>query len=261
MTESHLTADSQPATTNVVTAVAPMPVVPVEGEPRPIPIWASLLVIVLCLGGGGWIMRWYISTDALSHESKILDPGSGPALTNFTNRAQPRAAAQAALAAANAPAVRKQDDTSWWVHAPEAAMLIDTKATPPTIRVINFTNYEFVPQEDRSRIINARRIARDDAVAKALSLNPEQLTKMRGLTQQIGMVTEPADQENLKKLWAEYQAAPAAKGPAEVKLTQALSELARKSVDRTRQAAAERAAKIKSVLTDDQWKQFEAMGR
>jgi len=181
-------------------------------------------------------------------------------LTPFANRVQPRAAAAAAAAAANVPAVRKQDETSWWVHAPEAAMLVDTKSTPAAIKVINYTNYEFVPQEDRNRIINARRIARDDAVAKALSLNPEQLQTMRGLTQQIGMVTDPADQENMKKLWADYQAA-ANKGPAEQALTRALSELARKSVDRTRQAAADRAAKIKGVLTDDQWKQFEAMGR
>lgn len=243
-------------------AAAPLPVVALESDPRPIPIWASLLVIALCLGGGVWIMRWYINSDQLSQESRILDPRAAQAATPFTARPQARAAA-APMAMANtaALAVRKQDETSWWVYAPEAAMLVDTKATPPTIKVINYTNYEFVPQEHRNLIVSARRIARDDAVAKALTLTPEQATKMRALTQQIGMVTEPADQENLKALWAQYQTGGAKAGPAETKLTQSLSELARKSVDRTRQAAADRATKIKGVLTEEQWKQFEAMGR
>jgi hypothetical protein len=228
----------------------------VPAEPSPIPIWASVLVILLCLGGGGWIMHWYVTTDPLSHETKLLDPSVIPATPT---RSQPSARMNA-VAAAAAPAIRKQDDTSWWVHAPEAAMLVDTKSKPPAIKVINYTNYEFVPQEDRSRIISARRIARDDAVAKSLDLTPEQVTKMRGLTAQIGMVADPADLENLKNLWTAYDAA-SNKAPAETALVQALTAVARKSVDKTKQAAAERSAKIKAVLTDEQWTKFDAMGR
>ncbi|HSV15155.1 MAG TPA: hypothetical protein VLI90_12925 [Tepidisphaeraceae bacterium] len=226
-------------------------------EPQPIPIWASVLVILLCLGGGGWIMHWYVTSDPLSHETKLLDPGVIPAAPT---RTPPSARGNNMAAAQAAPAVRKQDDTSWWVHAPEAAMLIDTKAKPPTIKVINYTNYEFVPQEDRTRIISARRIARDDAVAKSLDLTPDQVTKMRGLTAQIGMVTDPADLENLKNLWTAYDAA-SNKPAAETALVQALTATARKSIDKTKQAAAERSAKIKAVLTDEQWKKFDAMGR
>src|SRR5205807_1002775 len=114
------------------------------------------------------------------HETQILDPVKYPSQVTARPAAGPRNFAPAPAVAA--PAVRKQDDTSWWVHAPEAAMLIDTKTKPPAIKVINYTNYEFVPQEDRTRIISARRIARDDAVAKALGLNDDQVAKMRGLT-------------------------------------------------------------------------------
>jgi hypothetical protein len=255
----------QPAVAVAAAEPAPVMVEPIkpaaaapsgDSEPRPIPIWASVLVIVLCLAGGGWIMHWYVTTDALSHETKLLDPSVIPSTP--APRANPRVVMNAAAAAA--PAIRKQDDTSWWVHAPEAAMLIDTKSSPPIIKVINYTNYEFVPQEDRTRIISARRIARDDAVAKSLDLTPEQVTKMRGLTAQIGMVAEPADLDNLKALWTAYDSA-ANKPAAETALVQALTATARKSVDKTKTAAAERSAKIKAVLTDDQWKKFEAMGR
>jgi hypothetical protein len=82
---------------------------------------------------------------------------------------------------------------------------------------------------------------------------------MKKLTSQIRMVTEPTDQDELKALWVEYQSS-ADKPSVSTKLVQALSALAKKSVDRTRQAAADRAGKIKDVLTDDQWKQFESMG-
>jgi hypothetical protein len=90
-------------------------------------------------------------------------------------------------------------------------------------------------------------------------VTPQQLAGLKKLTSQIRMVTEPADQDSLKALWVEYQAA-TDKPPAAQKLVQALSALAHASLDRTRQAAADRAAKIKAVLTDDQWKQFENMG-
>jgi hypothetical protein len=240
---------------------APLPVAPPKDEsPRPIPVWASLLVILLCLGGGGWIMHWYVMTDALSHESKLLDPATAPP---DATRVRPTAAARNAMAPAqpvNQPAVRKQDENLFWVHAPEAAMLVDTHTKPPVIKVINYTSYEFVPQETRTLIISARRIARDDAVAKNLGLNDEQVNKMRTLTGQIGMVTDPADMESLKTLWTTYDAA-ASKPAAEAAMVQGLTAIARKSVDPTKQAAADRGAKIKAVLTDDQWKKFDAMGR
>jgi hypothetical protein len=253
------------ANADAAAPVAALPVTPVTATPqppndqvRPIPIWASLLVIILCLGGGGWIMHWYVMTDALSHESKLLEPAASASTPN----PRPTAAQRAAMNAqpANVPAVRKQDDNLWWVHAPEAAMLVDTHASPPTIKVINYTNYEFVPQDTRNLIISARRIARDDAVAKNLGLTDDQVSKMRGLTGQIGMVTEQADQDSLKTLWTAYDSAQS-KPAAEAALVQGLTAIARKSVDRTKQAASDRADKIKSVLTADQWTKFNAMGR
>src|SRR5437879_4122111 len=103
----------------------PMPVVPVTplsnrvaaapaaaavyNDPNPIPIWASLLVILLCLGGGGWIMHWYVTTDPLTHETKLLDPGVIPATPT---RPPPSARMMGGAPAAAGPAIRKQDDTS-----------------------------------------------------------------------------------------------------------------------------------------------------
>jgi hypothetical protein len=220
---------------------------------KPLPAWASVLVILLCLGGGGWMIHWYAWTDSISHEATILDQ----------NAVTPRQAARPARnrpAPVDQPAVRQQDQNTWWVHSPEAAMLISQPSgNPPVITAINYVNYDFVPQENKNRIIYARRIVADSAMSSALKIAPEQLAKMKKLTSQIRMVTESADQDELKALWVEYQAS-TDKPAVSTKLVQALSALAKKSVDRTRQAAADRAEKIKAVLTDDQWKQFEGMG-
>jgi hypothetical protein len=219
---------------------------------KPLPIWASVLVILLCLAGGGWMVHWYVTTDSLSHESTILDEHPGSSAIDRTIRRR--------VAVVDQPAVRQQDQNSWWVHAPEAAMLINQPSgSPPTITAINYVSYDFVPQENKNKIIYARRIVADSAVSAAINLTPDQLAQLKKLTSQIRMVTEPDDREALKALWVEYQSA-TDKPPAATKLVQALSALAHKSLDRTRQAAADRAGKIKAVLTDDQWKQFENMG-
>ena len=76
-----------PAVPDAATAPPPTPAVAPPASPagqvRPIPVWASLLVIVLCLGGGGWIMHWYVTTDALTHDSKLLDPATAPPDTDL----------------------------------------------------------------------------------------------------------------------------------------------------------------------------------
>ena len=222
-------------------------------EIKPLPIWASLLVILLCLFGGGWMVHWYVTTDSLSHESTILDgnPRSSAAAREIRRRL-PTVVEQ--------PAVRQQDQNTWWVHAPEAAMLISQPSgSPPTINAINYVSYDFVPQDNKNKIIYARRIVADSAVSATIHVTPDQLAQLRKLTSQIRMVTEPDDREALKALWIEYQSS-TDKPAVSTKLVQALSALAHKSLDRTRQAAADRAAKIKAVLSDDQWKQFENMG-
>jgi hypothetical protein len=138
-------------------------------------------------------------------------------------------------------------------------LISQPSGSPPTINAINYVSYDFVPQDNKNKIIYARRIVADSAVSAAINVTPDQLAQLRKLTSQIRMVTEPQDREALKALWVDYQSA-TDKPPAAAKLVQALSALAHASVDRTRQAAADRAAKITAVLTDDQWKQFENMG-
>jgi len=229
-----------------------------QTQPKPLSAWIAIPLIILCLAGGGWMAHWYVSTDQLTHESTILDATPNrPALAR--NNRNPVVEA--------VPAIQRQDANSniWWVHSREAAAMIESagKGQPITVRAVNYNSYQFVPQEQRNMVFAARRIGRDETVAKNLKLTDDQLRQLRSLTGTIGMTTQQADVDTLKSLWADYQNAdqPADKLAVQGKLVDALTEIARKSVDATKAAVADRAARIKAVLTDDQWKQFDAMGR
>ncbi len=224
-----------------------------EQPSKPLPIWASLVVIVLCLAGGGWIVRWYVMTEPLSHESRLL-PGAETA--NVAPRARP-----GRENVDNQSWIRQQNPETWNAHSPEATAIFEHKANKPlVVRSLNYNNYDFVPQEQRTMIFNSRRIIRDDTMSKTLKITPDQLAKLRGLTAQINMIATPADMDSIKTLFAEYQSA-TDKNAAQAKLFAAMGDIARRSIEATRTAAADRSKNIKAVLSDDQWKQFESMGR
>jgi hypothetical protein len=229
------------------------PTIPPAEERRPLPAWISIILIVLCLGGGGWIMHWYLMGDPISHESTLLDPSkAAPIQRNFRNgNGTP----------VDQPSVRQVDDSHWVVRVPEATMQVQQFAgKPASIQSLIYNVPDFVPQDQRNRLFAARRLVRDNAAASAIGLSEDQIKRLRDLRSAIGMTTEPADLDKLKELWKQYQTA-TDKQSAEGDLFTGLTVIARKDVDATRDTVTDRANKIKAVLTDDQWKKFEAMGR
>jgi hypothetical protein len=216
---------------------------------RPLPAWISLVLIVLCLSGGEWIVHWYVNGDPLSHESRVLDASAAPLPRAVRGRGGPMVQPR-----------NTNGTNGWMVRAPEANMyVVEPKGKPPEIRAVDYNNYVFVPAEERKLIFAARRIARDPTVSKPLKVTPEQIEQLHPLMPQVNMAAAPADLEKLKSAWAQYQSA-GDKAAAENKLAAALDDVARKSLDPTLKAAADRAAKIKAVLTAEQWKEFDAMG-
>ena len=129
-----------------------------------------------------------------------------------------------------------------------------------SIRSLIYNVPDFIPQDQRNRLFAARRLVRDNAAASAIGLSDDQLKRLRDLRSAIGMTTDKADLDKLTELWKAYQSA-ADKQTAEADLFTGLTVIARKDVDATRDTVTERADKIKAVLTDEQWKKFEAMGR
>lgn len=213
---------------------------------RPMPVWLSLVVILLSLGAGGWIVKWYVSTDALQHESKVLEenPALRPARNLF-----------------NGPAVMQQGQNGWSIRCPEARLVVvQPKSKPARVSLLTYNNYEFVPAEQRAAIFTVRRILRDKAMQKSLDITDAQLQTLQPFEQTITMSATKADYEKLLTLWAAYYSA-ADKAKPLAALQSAMTDTARASIGATKALAADRAARIRSTLTPEQWKKYELMGR
>jgi len=235
----------------------------IPAPPKPLPIWASILIIIISLSGGIWIVKWYVKSNPLANETKLL--GEASAAPNNPTPAKPRVRANPnqPVVAADPPAyVRATDNNNFTAHIPEAAVVFTQSAAgqPATIKTLNYLNYDFVPQEHRTKLLSARRIARDEAVQKSLKVTPEQVAKLRPLLGQIGMIASQADQDQLKAALNEYLAA-GDKNAAQAKVIATLTNLANNSKEATKTTVADRAAKISAIITDEQWKTFDAMGK
>ncbi len=215
--------------------------------PQPLPVWLSVLVILLALVGGGWLVHWYIDIGNTATETRLLDSNPTPDVTRMAGPNTP-------------PPIQKEDGNVWSIRSNIAVMRIEQEpGKPPIIRALNYTVRDFIPQDVINRLGYGRNIANQDRWHHELNLTDQQVQQLKALTPLIGMATEPGDRDRLKQLWTDYQnAKPADKPAAERAITAGLIDVARKSVEATKQVVATRAAKIKDVLSDDQWKKFYA---
>lgn len=212
----------------------------------PMPVWLSIVVIVLSLSAGGWIVHWYVGSDMLNRETSIVSNTvpSKPLRPQF-----------------NGPAVQQRGRGGWMIRSANARMVIAQRGKkPPRVQFLGYNNYGFVPAEQRTAIFTARRILRDGAVAKHLGMKPDQMKKLRSLEGTISMAATREDDERLLKLWADYQSAKNKTKPLAA-LEAAMTQIARKDLPATKALAAKHAADIHAALTPAQWHLFETMGR
>jgi hypothetical protein len=225
-----------------------------QPAPNPLPTWLSIPIILICLGGGGWIIHWYVMTDPISHESKIL--GDPPAQVQWP--AGPGGGRNRGL-----PPRRIQDRTGGRYEAftEQAHADVTVANGKATFHLIAYMNYAFVPDEPKKTIFAARNLIRDATRTAALKLTPNQINKLRGLTWTLTMVVKPEDKELLGKQLAQYVAAAEKDRPAaEIQALKTLDEIAARSTEATRQEAIDHANQINSIITPDMWKQNTAMG-
>jgi hypothetical protein len=233
-----------------------------EIESRPLPVWMSIPIILLCLAGGGWIIHWYVMSDPLSHEVKLLgDPpparqwggNGGGGRNGGPNFNQPQPQRRF---------IRDVGNNRWEVRTEQARMQVAVANGKSNVAVITYVgSYAFVPEEIKTTIIAARAIIADTDRVTALKLTPEAVKKLKGLTTTITMNASDADKKELATLVQAYVQSPEAQRTAqETKIYQTLDQIAQRSQGPTRQLASERAAEINTLISPDQWKQNNAMG-
>jgi hypothetical protein len=216
-----------------------------EPESKPLAAWTSVPIILLCLAGGGWLIHWYINTGDLNQESKLLDTTTPTEVASFTGPVE-------------APIEQQPDGKTWVVRNREAVLRVD-QAKGAAARVISgsYRSTDIFPADVWKSILDGRAVVRSATWQKTLGTTPEQLAQLKSATGPVLMVMAAGDSQHMLELWNAYAGANAlGKDAAQEKLLGGLSDVARKSVDATRQDVAERAGKIKSALSDGQWKQF-----
>lgn len=225
-----------------------------QQDSNTLPVWLSIPIILICLAGGGWIIHWYVMTDPLSHEVRILGDAP-PAPAQWTgpgggNNFNPR--------------FITERNGRYDARTEEARMAVTLTNGKLKWNIITYLgSYPFVPEDAKNTIFSARWIvsAGNERVVTALKLTPDQVKRLKGLVPQINMEVSPSDRAELAALMEAYIQAPDSQRPAiEPKVLEALDAVAQKSQPATRQMAVERAAQINAIITPEQWQLSRSMG-
>lgn len=219
---------------------------------KSMPIWLSALIILLCLGGEAWLVRWYIAEPPARMRSPVDPSLAASARNRAPTRIDPRVRSQRVDPPADA--VTAEGNDAWSVRSSNATMRIFIRDNQTLYRFgYNQTTYATSEQIAMNMLI--RDVVTKPEIATKINATPEQVEKLRAQTSAIGIKMDEADKQKLIGLWGAYiQASGAAKNDVSRMLVATLTQVADKSLPATRAAVEERANLIKSVLTPEQLK-------
>jgi hypothetical protein len=224
-----------------------------QSEPTVLPPWLSIPIILLCLGGGGYVIHWYVMTDPLSHEAKIL--GDAPVQMQMPpQRNRPNGPPP------NRRFVQERGEGHWRVHTDQATaeFQLDRARGKMLFRGASYNgNYSFVPPETADTILRTRVLVSNSARVAAMKLTPDQVKKLTALSvPRMAMNLSTAQRDVLCSLMTQYeQASPADRNTLAAKLELTLDQVAQAATAATAQQEADVAAQINAIITPDQWKQ------
>ena len=224
--------------------------VPATEAPRgPWRAWLALAIMLATVAGAGYLMYQRLFGGA-SDSPDLVDimPMRGIA----ANFGQPPV---------QADGVRELGPNSYQVKAGDArANVRRAKSGEPWTFNFTYVRRDLITAEQDAALTARWRLPRDAAYAKALNVTPEQIKQLEGLPGREGMIVTDADREKVASLFGAYlQAAP----PREAQTTalvDALREIGERSLQPTRDALADRAARIQTVLTAEQLAKFRRPG-
>jgi hypothetical protein len=216
-------------------------------ESRQLPAWLNILIIIVCIGAGGAFVWWYIRTpvprgtvvlgDAPARQAAIARPQSG--ITQIVNT----------------PEV-----SAWRARGGNVVMEIRQPKTGDATYEFRYMRASFLTPEQLDLRTIFLRVVSDPSVAKYIEATPEQMAKLEPLPRMVLVQMDDADRNRLLELWKSYNTT-TDKSAAEKPLTSALEEIGNKSLDASKQAAAQQCDLVKQTLTADQIKKFHDMGK
>jgi len=240
-----------------------------ESKTRDIPLWLTALVILLCIGGGAWLVKWYMKEQPRQvvtiPDDKVVPTGNrgtwrGQTGGNNNNggnngfRAQPQRDI-------NVNGVQSWSKNSYRAKVGDTVMMVIYNANGNGKFDISPQYLTMRTPAEAEMAVMRMSILSDATWRDHLKVTDEQLEKLRKVPAPKSMTLDPADREKLSELWKAYHDGPAdKKAAAEKDLLAGLDEVGKKNLAATKAYEATRAELVRAALTPDQIKMYQDAG-
>ena len=236
----------------------------VQPKTRDIPIWLTGIVLILCIVGGGWLVRWY-SRDTGTQAIEVPLEDSAAVAANARVRGQlgmpggnPRAQRDNGGFFAAAVDGVKPSGTSgkaWIVRSGDATMYVSQGRNGQLDLNPSYVTQKLTPEQAQVLMMR-RRLMTDAAMREQIQLTAAQLESLRKVEDFRGMVIEPTDRAKLTSLFQAWRTSPG--DATEKPLVAALADVAKRAAGPTQAFDASRVEQVRKILTPDQVKRFNA---
>jgi hypothetical protein len=228
---------------------------------RDIPIWLTLLILLLCIGGGGWVVWKYTNTNP--PEPITIAPGHPRAALVKNWRPSEDGGGGGP---SRGPRKNQDDDSdgvksltpnrSWRVRAGNAYMFVNVGRKGDLEISPNYRSI-YTPEQNQL-VIMRQRLLQDEAMREFIKVAPDQLAKLKNVPAPEGMKMGADEKKKLDELFQAYRNAKDSKAQeaAEKSLVSALDEVGKKRFEETKAYMVKRVEAIQSALTPDQIKLF-----
>lgn len=242
-----------------------------ESKTRDIPLWLTAVVILLCIGGGAWLVKWYMQATPRQvveiPEDKNPAPVRGVGLRGFPQTGNGNTAGNNARGNRgnfggnkdiNANGVQSWSNSSYRIKSGDTIMTVNYRGD----------KFDFSPRylnvqtvEVAEMIMMRLGIMSNAGWRDYLGVTDDQLAQLRAVPLPRSETLEPADKARLSELWTAYHSASAdAKAAAEKKLLVVVEEVGKKSRLAAVAFDASRAELVRSALTPEQVAKYKATG-
>jgi hypothetical protein len=239
-----------------------------ESKTRDIPIWLTALVIVLCIGGGAWLVKWYMKEQpkqvVIIPDDRVLPNNARgiwrgqPNVANGNGNNGFRAQPQRDI---NANGVQSWSKNSYRAKVGDTVMMVIYNANGNGHFDISPQYLTMRTPAEAEMAVMRMSILSDASWRDHLKVTDDQLEKLRKVPAPKSMTLDPADREKLSELWKAYHDGAAdKKAAAEKELLAGLDEVGKKNLAATKAYEATRAELVRAALTPEQIKLYQDAG-
>lgn len=244
-----------------------------ESKTHDIPVWLTGLILILCIGGGSYLLWW--STREPVKQVADIPPdkltaiaaggrGWNGALGGGTRNGSGRNTDS--LQGNRIP--RMDPDADGIQQRGRNNYRVKIGNTVMSVNYSNNGRFDISPSylvfrtpEQAELGVLRMSVIQDSTWRSTLNVTDEQVEKLRKIPPALSMKLDPVDRARLTELWKTWKDGSGDKMAAEKALLSALDELGQKNLQATKDYEASRAQRVLEILTPEQVKQYRDGGR